>query len=277
MAITYNPNTPTDDFQLEMARRLIGGGRAFFFEGFNTNVTTDWADIHPYGGDIQWPVAAAKVAISSSDVADNGTTPGTGVRSVEIHGLSATGADQDEIILTNGTAEVESTLDYYRVNKMHSEVVGTVGGSHKGDITCRVTSAGAKTGDILAKMTGFEGDVDVSVQYGTGEASNGYWTVPLGKVMYITRIEVTPNVGSNKTIDIMLYERENILDVTGDVAPRRLLWGETEVDFRVNKAHGSYIKIKGLTDLWFRAKAANDSKIAVWVDFYLVDADIKGA
>ena len=41
--------------------------------------------------------------IASSDAADNGTTPGLGVQSVEIHGLSATGADQDEVLLTNGT------------------------------------------------------------------------------------------------------------------------------------------------------------------------------
>ena len=100
--------------------------------------------------------------------------------------MSDAGVDQDEVILLDGTDAVESELEYIRINKMHSEKVGTYGGSHKGDITCRVTGNGA----VLAVMTGVEGLKDVSVQYGSGEAGNGHYSVPLGKVMYITNLEI---------------------------------------------------------------------------------------
>ena len=258
-------------FDLDLARRHIVGSRAFFFFGFNEAVGTTHEDIHPTGGDITWLTTATKVEVLSSDVAD--TSTGLGVRSVEIHGLSATGVDQDEVIIMNGTTAVESSLTYIRLNKMHSETCGTYGGSHKGDITCRVTGAGA----TLSKMTGEEGAVDTSVQYGSGEAGNGYWSVPLGKVMYITRLEVIPDVAANKSIDISLYEREDLLDSTAPVAPRRVIWQESGVNSTTEKIFKSHIKIKALTDLWFRAKGTTTSKIAVSLDFYLVDADASGA
>ena len=264
---------PGTSFDLDVARIHITGQRSFFFFGFNSAVGTSWEDIHPNGGDVNWQTAAQSIEIVSTDAADNGTTPGLGVQSVEVHGLSATGEDQDEVILTNGTTAVAGSLTYIRVNKLHSETCGTYGGSHQGDITCQVAGGGA----VLSKMTGQEGAEGSSVQYGSGEAGNGYWTVPLGKVMYITRLEVIPNVGTNKTVDVALYEREDILDVTTPFSPRRVLWEETEVDTTVEKEFKSHIKIKALTDVWFRAKGSAASAIEVSLDFYLVDADSSGA
>ena len=217
---------------LEYARIQVGGNnRAFFFFGFNdlvgTGGATVWSDIWPPNTGINWQTAAQSIEVVSTSAADNGTTPGLGVRSVEVHGLSATGVDQDEIILTNGTTPVAGSLTYIRVNKMHSETCGTYGGSHQGDITCQVAGAGA----VLSTMTGIEGAVDTAVVYGSGEAGNGFWSVPLDLVMYITRLEVIPNFGaSNKTIDIALYEREDILDSTLPVAPRRVLWQEEGIE-----------------------------------------------
>jgi len=262
---------PGSSFDLDTARIHITGQRAFFFFGFNDLVGTDWEDIHPNGGDINWLQTATKVEVLSSDAAD--TSTGLGVRSVELHGLSATGEDQDEIIAMNGTTAVESALTYIRVNKLHNETVGTYGGSHQGDITCRVTGGG----DTLSLMTGIEGNVDTSVQYGSGEAGNGYWSVPLGKVLYITRLSVIPDVAANKTVDVVLYEREDILDTTTPFSPRRVLWAELAVDQPIEKEFKSHIKIKALADIWFRAKGSANSRIEVSLDFYLVDANASGA
>ncbi len=263
---------------LGLARKLVTGQRAFFFFGFNAVVGTSWEDVWAGGGDINWQTTAAKVKIASSDAADNGTTPGLGVQSVEIHGLSATGVDQDEVILTNGTTAVESALTYIRVNKMHSETCGTYGGSHQGDIECRVTNATFANGALLAKMTGVEGNVDTAVVYGSGEAGNGFWSVPLTKVLYITRLEVIADVATNKTVDIALYEREDILDVTTPYAPRRVLWQESGVsEANIEKEFKSHIKIKALADIWFRAKGSANTKIEVSLDFYLLDGNASGA
>ena len=105
---------------LEYARiQANGTDRAFFFFGHNDDVGTTYEDIHPNGGDINWITTATKVEVSSSDAAD--TAAGLGTRSVEIHGLSATGVDQDEVIAMNGVTPVESSLTYVRVNKIHNE------------------------------------------------------------------------------------------------------------------------------------------------------------
>jgi hypothetical protein len=270
--------TSSTHFDLNVARIHVEGQRSFFFFGHSTLIgavnATTWSDVWPTGGDITWLTVATAVEVISSDAADDGTTtPLTGVQSVEIHGLSATGEDQSEIILTNGTAAVQSALTYIRVNKMHSETCGTYGGSHKGNITCRVTSAGA----VLSVMQGVEGAAGDDVQYGSGESGNGFWSVPLGKVMYITGLEIIPNVASSKVMSIALYEREDLLDITTPFAPRRVIWGQTDVNTTTEVKFKSHIKIKALTDLWFRAVASASSSAEVHLDFYLVDADEDGA
>lgn len=263
------------DIDLDFARKHILGGRSFFFFGFNNDIDVVWEDIHPNGGDINWQTTAAKIEVLSSNV--NDTITGAGVRQVEVHGLSATGEDQYEVIDMDGTTPVESSLTYIRVNKFHSEFVGTYGGSHQGDITCRVTGGG----DVLSLMSGVEGAVDSGVQYGLGEAGNGYWTVPLNKVLYITDLTVVINSKANQTMDVVLYEREGILNTSGSMDPRRVIWEVSEVSGdagEIHKSFKSHIKIKQLTDLYFRAiGSGTNNRIFVSLDFYLLDRDASGA
>jgi len=274
--VDATPTRQVAEIDLDFARKHIPGGRSFFFFGHNDEVDTAYEDVYPGGGDINWQTTAAKIKVQSSNASD--ASAGIGTRQIEVHGLSATGADQDEVITMNGTTAVESSLTYIRVNKMHNENVGTYGGSHEGDIECRVTNATFANGALLSKMVGEEGNVDVSVQYGLGEASNGYWSVPLGKVMYITHLTVNVQVGTNKTVDIILYEREGILNVSAPFDPRRILWNAFGVEGVHDEPFKSHIKIKALTDIWFRAKAeANGTRVDVKLHFYLVDADASGA
>jgi hypothetical protein len=138
-----------------------------------------------------------------------------------------------------------------------------------------VTNATFGNGALLATMTGLEGAADSSVQFGFGEAQNGWTSVPLGKVLYITRLEVVPN--STKAIDVILYEREGILTTSDPFLPRRVIWSADSLEEHVEKDFKSYIKIKGLTDLWFRAEGAGAaSGVSVSLDYYLVDADTNG-
>lgn len=263
---------PVSPIELDLARRQITGQRAFFFFGFNNVFPANtWENVHPSGGNITWLTTPTKVEVLSSHADDNSS--GIGTRSVEVHGLAADGTDQDEVILLNGTTPVESQLTYTRVNKMHNEVVGTYGGSHKGDITCRPSGGGAN----LSLMTGVEGAVDVSAQYGSGEAGNGYYSVPLGKVLYITSLDVFINSKANQTADIVLYEREGILNTSGDMDPRRVIWSTTEVTGEISENFKSHIKIKNLTDLFFRAQGSGTgTKISVHLEFYLVDKNAAG-
>ena len=261
---------------LDIAREQITSQGTDLIFGFNPDIGTSWEDIIPLGGDINWPTSAAVVGISSSNAAD--TSAGIGVRQVEIHGLSATGVDQKETVTLSGTTEVDTVNTYVRVTKMHNETVGTYGGSHEGDITARVGSSGAKTGDILAVMTGKEGAVDVSVQYGSGEMNGGHWSVPLGKVAYLIGGEVVINTTGTKTADIVLYEREGVLVTSAPYLPRRELWSAIETQGVVPIDLRHFQKVKNLTDIWFRAKASNaGTKISVKLHFYVLDQNADGA
>ncbi len=261
---------------LEISREHVMAQATDLLFGFNDNIGTAWEDVVPSGGDINWPTSAAVVGISSSDAAD--ASAGAGVRQVEIHGLSATGTDQDEIVTMNGTTEVDTSLTYVRITKMHNENVGTYGGSHQGDITARVGSSGAKSGDTLGAMTGLEGSVDTSVQYGSGEMNSGQWSVPLGKVAYLVGGEVYINTTGAKTADIVMYEREGILNTSAPFDPRRALWSAIEVQGVIPIELLQFQKIKQLTDIWFRAKASNiNTKIAVTLYFYVLDQNAEGA
>ncbi len=273
--IDSTPTRLTTDIDLDYARKHIPGGRSFFFFGKNDALQNGvFEDVWNGGGDIQWQTVAAKIKVQSTNAAD--TSDGSGLRSVEIHGLSATGVDQKEVLALNGVTAVESALTYIRVNLVHNEEVGTYGGSHEGDIEVRVTNVTFSSGALLASMTGQEGSVNVSSQYGIGEAQNGFTSIPLGKVAYITRIEVIPN--ASKPITIILYERDGLLTVSAPFQPRRIIWQEEEVEIPIEKEFKSHIKIKSLADLFFRAEGNGQvSGVAVWLDYYLVDADASGA
>ncbi len=266
-----NINRNITSVDLDLARRLITGQRAFFFFGFNDEVDAAWEDVWAAGGDIPWLTAATLVEIISTNSAD--VAGGIGVQSVEIHGLGPTGEDQSEVIPTNGTNAVVSKLTYIRINKMHNQEVGTYGGSHEGNVTCQVVSGGA----VLSTMIGREGAVNLSVQYGLGEAGNGFWSVPKGKVAYITDLVVTPNIKGNQTMDVILYEREGITDITDPFLPRRVLWSAIEIGAEVSKRFKSHIKVKQLTDIFFRAQnSGTGGKVAVSLDFYLLDQNADG-
>lgn len=266
---------PVQNFDLSSAREHISGQESLFFFGQLEDLTTGtFQDVFPVGGDVPWQTTAAKISFSSTNAADD--TAGLGCRSVEVHGLSSTGVDQKEVVQLTGTTEAHTVLEYIRMNVFHNEDVGTYGGSHQGDITARVFSSGAKSGDILGKMVGLEGAVDSSVQYGYGESQQGFVSVPLGKVAYITRLEIIPQ--NNKKFSIALYERDGILVNSAPFLPRRILWSVDELkNDPIEKEFKSHIKIKPLADIWFRAIGVDaNAGCSVWLDYYLVDEDANG-
>jgi hypothetical protein len=266
------PVFPITDVCLDFARKEIAGARALFFFGHNDAVGNAFEDITPEGGDYPWQTSALTLEVLSMDV--NDTSDGVGVRQVEIHGLGPAGADQEEVLTTNGTTVVDTALTYCRINKTHNENVGTYGGSHEGAVTIQVKGGGA----IQGRMTGHEGTKDASVQYGIGEISAGRYTVPLGKVLYITDLSVTITGSGSATADVILYEREGILNVAAPFDPRRVVWNTTKQQGLIQKSFKSHIKIKQLTDLWFRAKSSTGTvTVDVYLDFYLLDRNSAGA
>ncbi len=170
----------------------------------------------------------------------------TGAQCIEIHGLSGTGVDIEEIICLNGTTAVDLANSYIRINNIHLQSVGTQQGGNFGNITLRVDGGG----DTLSQIQGFESTG--SATYGHGEDNGAIWTIPLNNIAYLTSLEV--NVDSSKSANIVLYESEGGLRNASPFLPRRVLWQGFNITGRVEHNFTSYIKIKPLTDLFFRAK-----------------------
>ncbi len=271
--MTFIGNTAVD---LEYARiQQSGSDRAFFFFGQNNALASGvWSDVTTAEVDLHWAVAASKMKVKSTHADD--TSGGDGLRSIEIHGLDSSGVANEEILSLSGSTPVETVNSYYRVTLVHNETVGTYGGSHRGDIEFRVTNETFTNGALLGIMKGIEGNADSSVQYGFGEAQLGFTSTPLGKVLYIARLEVIPN--GSKAISVALYEREDILDVTTPFSPRRVLWSTDEIKAPVEKEFKSHIKIKALADVYFRAQGSGvSSGVSVSLEYYLLAQNASGA
>ena len=60
--------------------------------------------------------------------------------------------------------------------------------------------------------------------------------------------------------------------------PRRIIWNRFDIEGAHREVFKSHIKIKGLTDLFFRAEAEGaGTRIDVKCHFYLLDRDADGA
>jgi len=96
--------------------------------------------------------------------------------------------------------------------------------------------------------------------------------------LYITDVSVNVQASGNKTADVILYEREGILNVSAPFDPRRIIWNRFDIVGAHREVFKSHIKIKNLTDLFFRAKASGTgTRVDVKLHFYLADEDADGA
>lgn len=203
---------------------------------------------------------------------DTTTVHPLGCHSIKLRGLDGTGADQTELVILNGTTEVQSTKSFLRINRVHVETVGTRGGANYDDINIQVTGGG----DVLAVLQGFE--TPGTATYGHGEADLGMYTVPLGKVAYIVHLDL--NIADTRKMNVALFVVDDCLNTNNSFQARRIIWGATQIvggkiitlDFR------SFVKVKSLTDMFFRAIADTgaDNELEVKCEFWLTDEDSKG-
>ena len=170
---------PADLF-LEMAQGTIIGHE--HFDKFGKNSDIDMAageDIWGGGGIYTgFPTGAAEtMEIFSSDVDD--TSAGTGARTVIIYNLlDDTGAELPDITVTlNGTTPVSlGAITYYRGGTNMRVITAGSTGSNEGTLTLRHTTT---TANIFAVMP-----------IGNNQTAILAFTIPLGKTLYIHRINM---------------------------------------------------------------------------------------
>ena len=262
---------------LDIARGTASGKESGILYGFTKDIQADWSDVWPASSIISWQTAATLVSVSSTHAAD--AAAGDGCRSVRITGLDSAGAEQTEVIATNGVTAVPSVLTYLRVNSFEVVDVGTYGATHQGNITCRVK--GAPPQDIFSLMTGKDpGVVNDNVNYGSGVAGNGFFSVPAGKAMYITggRLVGRYNQGSVDALHVSLMHRPEILNVTAPFRAAQEIWSTNGQSIKssgdVFDFSSSPLRIEPLSDFWVRAATSSNTnaELNVIINYYLTTA-----
>lgn len=185
------------NFQLEVAKSNVVNHALFEKHGKNPDIDTGDEDIWNGGGDYTgFPTGAAETMeiVSSSG---NDTAAGTGARTATISNLlDGTGASVADVTVTlNGTTPVSlGAGTYTRASRVVVDTAGSTG-SNEGTLTLRHTTT---TSNIFAVMP-----------VGANQTNILAYTVPLGKTLYLTRVnfQLSRASGAAGSADVSLRAR----------------------------------------------------------------------
>lgn len=160
----------------------IAAGPVQFFNAQGTRLSVSTAT----GGDDVWsgtattiPIpASAGVGMSVVSTSANDIGGGTGVQTIEVHYIDASGNVKEEIITMNGVTPVNTIATNIRfVNDMYTQTVGTGG-------------AGA-AGTIIIYLLGSATTIYTQINIGHFRHSNTSRMVPAGKVLLLESLAVS--------------------------------------------------------------------------------------
>lgn len=170
-------------FELEAGRGAINGITPIAFAGSNPDVGTSFETLWDVGGIFVYPIAGETWEIVSNNV--NDTLLGTGARQLVISGLDDNYLAAQEVVNLNGTTPVLTiTTTWFRINGI---VIISSGSSqfNEGTITLRVSGAGDIRSQILPQLSA---------------SFNGFFTVPIGKTLFLSQISSFIPKGEDVTI-----------------------------------------------------------------------------
>lgn len=142
-------------------------------------VETAWPESTRYTA---WLSSDTTMTISSSNAAD--AAAGTGARTVTITGLDSSYNQISSTVTLNGTTAVTIPVQFFRVNRLQVATAGT------GRTNAGIIYVG--TGTVTA---GKPAVVHALVEAGVSISRAGIYTVPLGNVLHLARM----NVGTHTT------------------------------------------------------------------------------
>ena len=224
---------------------------------FGRNSDVDMAaveDVTITGGTITWQTTAQFIEIASDDADD--TAAGAGAQQLQIFGLDANFALQDESIELDGTSTVTSEKRYIRLFRAFTCRTGTYHGSNQGAITLTYATSS---------------DTALTIAADAGQTEFAGYTIPAGKTGYLVSLDI--NVDSQKTATVSCHQYPNADDVTAPYsgAQRRVL---TFDGLTGNNAppRRTPIEFAAKTDIWWRADAAaNHTAVSIDFDILLID------
>jgi hypothetical protein len=171
---TYEP------FELQVARGQIQGHESLKFFGYTVALGSTafgplWEGLTGSGGSYTYPSSAVVMTLTSSSASDTAV-------SILVEGLGAGYVKLSETVALNGTANVNTTNSFLRINRM-----STVAGNAVGNITA------INGGTTYAKITAGIGDTQMSL-----------YTVPAGYTFYQTNF----TAGGNSSVTSGAYVRK---------------------------------------------------------------------
>lgn len=160
----------SDPYLYQIAEGNLSGHASWSKMGFNADIQSAEEVLAPQGGTYAWASGATTVTIESSDNTQD-KSGGTGALAVTLYYLTTGYVEKTSTKSLNGTTPVEVCTDFFRFLNMRVSSVGT-GGSPVGNLSLK---GGATTyGYIRAGKT---------------RARQMVWTVPAGKVLYVTNFD----------------------------------------------------------------------------------------
>ncbi len=246
-------------FDLAAARGLVPGTAVFEKYGKNPDIDTGtapediWNGANDYTG---FPTGAAEtMEIFSSDA--NDTSAGTGARTVRIFNLlDDTGAELSNVdVSLNGTTPVSlGAQEYYRGGSRMKVLTTGSGGTNVGTLTLRHTTT---TANIFAVMPTLNNQTAICA-----------YTVPLGKTLYINRLNAQMGRASGAAGSAtMTFRAREHGAVFNSVANPTITNGLT---YNYN---AGYFVFPARTDLKMRCEDVSDNNTIITAEFggYLID------
>lgn len=252
------------DFLLEVEKGNVANHSSIHKFGRNPAVGTSFVPISVIA-DYPTPQPASATTLRVKAGGDaNDTAAGSGAREVTIIGLDETGAEVTEAVATAGaSASSATTATYMRMYRAYVSASGTYAtasaGSHAATIDIENGAGGTDWGTLTA------------TDFARSQTQIGAYSVPLGTTAYLVNISVQAD--STKSVDMLLFKRENILETAAPYTAMRLLGQFPGISGELHLPYRIPLQIPALTDVGFLGKVtAGTADVSVDMHFVLVTA-----
>lgn len=235
------------DFMLEVARGNVPGLSHINKFGHNNSLSNvNFEDVWDGSNIYTWATAAQKVNVVSSSA--NDTSAGTGARTIELSdGLDGSyNLIAPETITMNGTTNVLSANDYFRLPRKKVLTAGS-GGENDGDITATQQTSGTLMAQISA---------------GENQTLMAIYTVPAGITAYMPFYWLTLQRGATTEFKLRVRKQGGVFNVNRKVI----------VDTSIVFNFSPYLVIGEKCDIRIEAKANTGAhETSAGFDLILVD------
>ena len=220
--------------------------------------TSGWTDV--WGG---VALAAAVQNMTYSTAADIDSVVSTSAtdtaKNVTVEGLTLAGVEVTQTVALNGQTRVALPTPLYRVNRFYGS-----GQTDLAGIVSVFAGAANHTAGVVT-ATALRGVIPI----GDERACDGRFTVPAGKILFVTRLHGT-NVKTSGTTPInsirLLKRRGSTYDLACLVGVNSATLPAMEIEFMTPSVYTAG------SDLLLRTDASAVSSVTSWLDGVLVDA-----